>query len=107
MLQFGLFTSHIPYLIALLIYVTYFGMQSYQKIHDKHNINDNKNIVKLEKKQSTPAKTYFYANYFASIHTDIIVNIQFRSSKYYRQKIPSYFGEIKNITFSRPPPEII
>lgn len=109
MLQFGFFSSHIPYLVAVIIYVTYFGMSSFYKNPDneKQHTEVKKQIVKAEQKKADNLKTFYYTNYFIQKEPNKRNANSYSSIIYICWKIPDYLTEKGNTLFSRPPPAIV
>lgn len=108
MLQFGLFTTHIPYLIAGLIYLAYFGMSAFHKQEISEDTSlSNKSIVlsKQKIKNSTELNLHFFD--YADITKKEATIQQIPNQDYYIPcKIPHYIHGKSKWFFSRPPPSI-
>ena len=115
MFFFGIFSTHLPYIVLAVLYLVGFGAYSVNNVKEKAvQISSDKTIQISHKLQSAhqPDKTFYYSYNYRQIQHNSILKLplqgvyfrSLRNHKYFERLGLFQTSQITFSLFSRPPP---
>jgi hypothetical protein len=110
MFNFGLFSTHIPYILLLALHVVYFGIYTFNKLSESKTEKQlAEKVVEFQNNEDNQESAFYYSDYFTSnskskFKPQKVLVLSIRKIDEFAYYCSDGFS---GLVFSRPPPYVL